>query len=1163
MNGVQGGDAAKGAAPHYVRLEDRGVGYELYLPDPEDYIQKLIRDNGKPYELDMLHDMCLWLGEESLVVDAGANVGNHAVYLAAVTGAHVVAFEPNALLAEHLRKSIVRNGLESRLDVREQGLGRIHACARFKEQLPENRGAQALETGSGDMEVVRLDDILLSRPVTMLKVDVEGMEMDVLEGARKTILRDRPLIYIESQDEASFKRLAAWAAANDYGYWESFNITPTHLFRPIGSFTLDQRLERLASREVLQEYRYNVQLRRARRFQRAAEDRVAVLQNELSQARQALASTQNGLSRLTQTLDGAQAELKLGKVELERARVHNGEITQKCDRLAAEGTERLRRLKAVEQKLQASAARLREIEEGTVFRFSWALVDALTSGRGLVAFPVRFARLVKQGISRRISRLNGRTSAVTNIVPAAAVQGPTTDFVPSLIKWAERKPLALKAVSVLYADISLNAIDGSSIWYSSIASILCEQGPCILVSKEPIRRDVIVSNIRNAHNLVILEPGDIDGFSSFSIANGAKAVRALDCIVPGLRVVVVRGLAVADELLKDRQFHGRLNAYVTDFFSISEGNRLTSEKQASKIRSVVSHAAALLVQTDGLRKDIARIAGRDFNAIPMPPTIPDGLARVAPSVAHRNAIRIGYAGKVNSRWGIIELLDWADQLSKRGIAIELHIVADKISNGPDPGYENLAEVLRGRMSTLGARHYTGYNREASMELMSTMDFVWCFRPSRLEDCTVELSTKLVEMVGMGARCLCYPNQINRETLGEDYPFFLREADDLARLLESDDWGRVPEATVERVRDKHEISQVGQTVRTALFAQTDAAGPGRTILFAGHDFKFIDAYISRLKSSGVQVLRDVWEWGEPRSFETTRWMANAADVVFCEWGLANAVWYSRNLKEGQSLHVRIHAQEVREKAMKFGRSIDATRVSSFIFVSPDIRQRALELFGWNAMQTRVLPNFVLDEEYQFVPREPGERVTLGMVGIVPRLKRFDRAVDVLAALVASGVDARLRIKGHRPEELAFMQAPGRKAELEYYEQIYQRIEAEPNLRGRVEFDAWGNDVAAWYRTIDFILSCSDSESFHYALADGVLAGCLPLVWPWPGAASTYDARWIVHSTEAAVEKVMELLNAGVDDIGQQAVSNRELVASRYGAAVVFQALDTLLLPGQST
>ncbi len=70
-----------------------------------------------------------------------------------------------------------------------------------------------------------------------------------------------------------------------------------------------------------------------------------------------------------------------------------------------------------------------------------------------------------------------------------------------------------------------------------------------------------------------------------------------------------------------------------------------------------------------------------------------------------------------------------------------------------------------------------------------------------------------------------------------------------------------------------------------------------------------------------------------------------------------------------------------------------------------------------------------------------------------------------------------------------------------------------------FHPEGNDVALFYRIVDHILSPSDYESFHYALADGVLSGCHPLVWPWQGAAAIYDPDWVVGSAEAAADRIL--------------------------------------------
>ena len=77
------------------------------------------------------------------------------------------------------------------------------------------------------------------------------------------------------------------------------------------------------------------------------------------------------------------------------------------------------------------------------------------------------------------------------------------------------------------------------------------------------------------------------------------------------------------------------------------------------------------------------------------------------------------------------------------------------------------------MSEPGVHHQSNLNRSEAMEVMARRNFVWCHRPASLEEGTLELSTKLVEMVAAGARCLCYPNTINREALGEDYPFSSR------------------------------------------------------------------------------------------------------------------------------------------------------------------------------------------------------------------------------------------------------------------------------------------------------------------------------------------------------------------------------------------------------
>ena len=185
------------------------------------------------------------------------------------------------------------------------------------------------------------------------------------------------------------------------------------------------------------------------------------------------------------------------------------------------------------------------------------------------------------------------------------------------------------------------------------------------------------------------------------------------------------------------------------------------------------------------------------------------------------------------------------------------------------------------------------------------------------------------------------------------------------------------------------------------------------------------------------------------------------------------------------------------------------------------------------------------------------ITLGMVGIVPQRKRFDRAVNVLKLLIKKGLRARLLIKGPRPEELDFMHAPGRVEELAYYETIYREIELNPQLRGKVEFSGWGNNVADWYRDVDFILSPSEFESFHYALADGILSGCTPLIWPWDGAEGIYHPDWLISDEQEAVSLIMKTRELTVDDRIEDSKLKRTLLVERYGTVRIFDEIDRVL------
>ncbi|MFC0675716.1 glycosyltransferase [Brachybacterium hainanense] len=298
------------------------------------------------------------------------------------------------------------------------------------------------------------------------------------------------------------------------------------------------------------------------------------------------------------------------------------------------------------------------------------------------------------------------------------------------------------------------------------------------------------------------------------------------------------------------------------------------------------------------------------------------------------------------------------------------------------------------------------------------------------------------------------------------------------------------------------------------SMTPAVPRPRTVLIAGHDLKFAGALISALEDGGHTVLVDRWESHTKHDEEQSRALLARADTVFCEWGLGNAVWYSRHVTPHQRLIVRSHSQELNRPYL---RRTDASKVDSFVFVGDLIRRAAIESHGIPAARSEVIPNFV-DTAALDLPKTPDARFHLGFVGMVPRSKRLDRALDVLEQLLEQDARYRLFVKGKRPEDYPWMAQ--RVEEMTYYNAVSDRIAAiHERFPDAVTFEPHGDDMAQWYRKIGIAISVSEFESFHYTIADGAASGSVPVCLAWPGADFLYPRPWLNATTDEMVQHIL--------------------------------------------
>jgi FkbM family methyltransferase len=219
-------------AERWAEVRFRYAEQEFVLVGPEGRSHTLSQCErlGTFFELGMLEDMRGRLAHGDLVLDVGAHIGTHSVYLAAVCACQVIAFEPHPKVFAALCENLHRNGVSANVEARRCAISRDDGFATLEERtnLGETRAIRS--RSASEVPLTRLDGLSLSRRVAALKIDIEGGELDALRGARHLLRVSRPLVYCEVKDQDRYEQVSDLLAAEGYRLVASFNRTPTMLF---------------------------------------------------------------------------------------------------------------------------------------------------------------------------------------------------------------------------------------------------------------------------------------------------------------------------------------------------------------------------------------------------------------------------------------------------------------------------------------------------------------------------------------------------------------------------------------------------------------------------------------------------------------------------------------------------------------------------------------------------------------------------------------------------------------------------------------------------------------------------------------------------------------------------------------------------------------------
>lgn len=215
----------------HARVQERPVIFCVNMEN--DPVQRNHR-RGQFYEMSELSRLSSIFPQGGVFVDIGANVGNHTLFAALFLGAsQVIPFEPNPKAFELLVSNVLVNGLRDKVDLSRLGVGvsDVEAGGFAMQERDRNLGGAKMLEGQGGLQVHPGDALLSEVTPDFIKIDVEGMEMQVLAGLSGVLERARPVMMVEVDNEVEAAFLD-WVAAQGYAVLSThqrYRLNKNHL----------------------------------------------------------------------------------------------------------------------------------------------------------------------------------------------------------------------------------------------------------------------------------------------------------------------------------------------------------------------------------------------------------------------------------------------------------------------------------------------------------------------------------------------------------------------------------------------------------------------------------------------------------------------------------------------------------------------------------------------------------------------------------------------------------------------------------------------------------------------------------------------------------------------------------------------------------------------
>ena len=154
--------------------------------------------NGIYWEKGIADYVAAYTQPNTIALDLGAHIGIHTLTMARKVGSSgkVIAFEPQNKIFRELFYNVRLNQLPCEVILLHNAVGDEAEWVHMSPADPSNEGGTPIGAGGDHVFAVTLDSLNLSN-VSFIKMDVESYELKVLQGAKQTLLRNKPTIVFE------------------------------------------------------------------------------------------------------------------------------------------------------------------------------------------------------------------------------------------------------------------------------------------------------------------------------------------------------------------------------------------------------------------------------------------------------------------------------------------------------------------------------------------------------------------------------------------------------------------------------------------------------------------------------------------------------------------------------------------------------------------------------------------------------------------------------------------------------------------------------------------------------------------------------------------------------------------------------------------------------